>query len=78
MQQDNITFVITKEQIEQLRPYMPNIDELVLMPISVFQEELNDAIVYYLDSDNGYEETPTSMFLQDIYDEIYNQNKSEE
>ena len=77
MQQDNITFIITKEQIEQLRPYMPNIDELVLMKIIAFQEELNDAIVYYLDSDNGYEETPTSMFLQDIYDEIYNQNKSE-
>ena len=77
MQQEFIkeaTFKITQKQVQKLRPYLPNIDELISGDIDEFQEELNDAIVYYLDSNNGYEHTPTSIMLEDIYDEIYNQN----
>ncbi len=78
MQQTNVKFVITNEQIEKLRPYLPNIDELVQKDIGDFQEELNDAIVYWLDSSNGYEHTTTSLYLEELYDLIYEQNKKDE
>ena len=76
MQQEFIkeaTFKITPKQLEKIRPYLENIDEL-LQDYELFQEELDDAIVYYLDSNNGYEHTPTSIMLEEIYDEIYYQN----
>lgn len=78
MQQNNVKFIITNEQIEKLRPYLPDIDELVQKDIEEFQEELNDAIVYWLDSSNGYEHTPESMYLEELYDLIYEQNKQNE
>ena len=78
MQQENVKFVITDQQIEKLRPYLPDIDKLVRGDLDEFEDELNDAIVYYVDSSNGYDETPTSIFLQDLYDEIYEQNKKQE
>ena len=64
-------FRITKEQIEKLRPYLPNIDELVL-DYEEFQTKLDDAIIDELDE--NYEDTETSVMLQKLYDEIYNQN----
>ena len=64
-------FRITKEQIEKLRPYLPNIDELVL-DYEEFQTKLDDAIIDELDA--NYNDTETSIMLQRIYDEIYDQN----
>ncbi len=64
-------FRITKEQIEKLRPYLPNIDELVL-DYEEFQTKLDDAIIDELDA--NYNDTETSIMLQKIYDEIYDQN----
>ena len=64
-------FRITKEQIEKLRPYLPNIDELVL-DYEEFQTKLDDAIIDELDE--NYDDTETSIMLQRIYDEIYDQN----
>lgn len=64
-------FRITKEQIEMLRPYLPNIDELVL-DYEEFQTKLDDAIIDELDE--NYNDTDTSIMLQKIYDEIYDQN----
>ncbi len=64
-------FRITKEQIEKLRPYLPNIDELVL-DYEEFQTKLDDAIIDELDE--NYNDTDTSIMLQKIYDEIYDQN----
>ena len=64
-------FRITKEQIEKLRPYLPNIDELVL-DYEEFQTKLDDAIIDELDE--KYNDTDTSIMLQKIYDEIYDQN----
>ena len=75
MKKNKDEFIISSEQIEKLRPYLPDIDSLVCGDLDLFEDELNDAIVYHLDSKNGYEETEISMFLQDLYDEIYNQNK---
>lgn len=37
-------FIITKEQIETLRPFMPNIDELIQGDIQDFQLALDDAM----------------------------------
>ncbi|MDE6441211.1 MAG: hypothetical protein K2L12_00475 [Clostridia bacterium] len=65
-------FKITYEQLEKIRPYIENLDEL-LNNYSEFQTELNDAIVMELDED--YEDTDLSTMLQNIYDEIYLQNK---
>ena len=64
-------FRITKDQIEKLRPYLPNIDELVL-DYEEFQTKLDDAIIDELDE--NYNDTETSIMLQKIYDEIYDQN----
>ena len=64
-------FRITKEQIEKLRPYLPNIDELVL-DYEEFQTKLDDAIIDELDE--NYDDTEVSIMLQRIYDEIYKQN----
>jgi hypothetical protein len=69
---ENANFKITYRQLEKIRPYLPNVDEL-LQNIGKFQTELNDAIIFQLDKD--YEDTAASIMLQNVYDEIYHQNK---
>lgn len=64
-------FNITKEQIEKLRPYMPNIDELIQGDIQDFQLALDDVM---LDSLKGEEATDLTIKLEKIYDEIYDAN----
>lgn len=63
-----ILVVITDEQKEKIRPYLPNVDELITLSLHDFLVELNDAIVMELDED--YEDTDASIMLQKIYDEI--------
>ena len=66
-------FIITDEQIEKIRPYMENIDEVIKQGFEQFLIELDDAIIGELGLDD-YNSTPTSEMLQKLYDEILNQN----
>ncbi len=59
---------ITNEQIEKIRPFMPDIDVLIKGSLHKFLCELDDAIVAELDED--YEDTDVSIMLQRLYDEI--------
>ena len=65
-------FKITQEQIEKIKPFLPNIDELLQGSLRDFLRELDDAIIGELGE--NYDDTETSMMLQKIFDEIYNQN----
>lgn len=64
-------FIITKEQIETLRPFMPNIDELIQGDMQDFQLALDDAM---LDTLKDEEATDLTIKLERIYDEIYDAN----
>ncbi len=64
-------FIITKEQIETLRPFMPNIDELIQGDIQDFQLALDDVM---LDTLKDEEATDLTIKLERIYDEIYDAN----
>nr|DAQ28248.1 MAG TPA: hypothetical protein [Caudoviricetes sp.] len=67
-------FIITKEQIEKIRSFMPEIDDL-MQNYSKFENALDDAIIGELEfRDDEYWDTPNSIMLQKIYDEIYRQN----
>lgn len=44
-------FIITKEQIETLRPFMPNIDELVNGELNDLEEAIKDEIMDALDDE---------------------------
>lgn len=65
-------FKITQEQKEKLKPFLPNIDELLQGPLRNFLRELDDAIIGELGE--NYDDTDTSVMLQKIFDEIYDQN----
>ena len=65
-------FKITQEQKEKLKPFLPNIDELLQGSLRNFLRELEDAIIGELGE--NYEDTDTSIMLQKIFDEIYDQN----
>lgn len=65
-------FKITKEQKEKLESFLPNIDELLQGSLRFFLRELDDVIVGELGE--NYNDTETSIMLQKIYDEIYDQN----
>ena len=64
---------ITKEQIEKLRPFIPNIDEYVAtMSKDEFLREVDDAEIGELD--DKYNETNTSRMIRKLYLEISEQN----
>lgn len=65
-------FKITQEQKEKLKPFLPNIDELLQGTLRDFLRELDDAIIGELGG--NYDDTDTSIMLQKIFDEIYDQN----
>ena len=65
-------FKITQEQKEKLKPFLPNIDELLQGSLRNFLRELDDAIIGELGE--NYEDTDTSIMLRKIFDEIYDQN----
>jgi len=64
-------FIITRKQIETLRPFMPNIDELIQGDIQDFQLALDDAM---LDTLKDEDATDLTIKLERIYDEIYDAN----
>lgn len=64
---------ITKEQIENLRPFIPKIDEyLRTMDVEAFLREIDDAEIGELD--DNYNSTPTSRMIRKLYLEITEQN----
>ncbi len=65
-------FLITDEQVEQLKPFMPNIEEIIKLGLGEFLTELNYLIIDALDKD--YNSTPASDKLEKLYDDIYYQN----
>lgn len=65
-------FNILDEQIEKLRPFLNNIDELIIGDINDFFLALDDAILKA--TDINFDPTPTSYMLEDIYDNIFNNN----
>lgn len=66
--------IIKDEQIEILKPYIENIDELVQNgSVQEVLDAIDDAIV---DNILGNDDEPDEegIKLQKVYDEIYNQN----
>ncbi|MDD7457126.1 MAG: hypothetical protein PUK83_01680 [Clostridia bacterium] len=66
-------FIITKEQIETLRPFMPNIDELVEQDINDFLDALDEIMLDTLDE--NWESTADTVIIIKMFDEIYVQNE---
>lgn len=64
--------IITDEQINKIKPFMPNIKKVIKQGYYKFMVELNDIIVLQLDGD--YNSTPNSDMLQKLYNEINDQN----
>lgn len=66
-------FIITKEQIETLRPFMPNIDELVEQDINDFLDALDEIMLDTLDE--NWESTADTFIIIKMFDAIYIQNE---
>lgn len=66
-------FIITKEQIETLRPFMPNIDELVEQDINDFLDALDEIMLDTLDE--NWESTDDTVIIIKMFDAIYIQNE---
>lgn len=66
-------FIITKEQIETLRPFMPNIDELVEQDINDFLDALDEIMLDTLDE--NWESTADTVIIIKMFDAIYIQNE---
>ena len=72
--QQNI--IITKEQIEKLRPFIPKIDQyLMTMDKDSFLREIDDAEIGELD--DNYNETTSSRAIRELYVKISKQNKQD-
>ena len=67
-----LKFKITEEQIEIMRPFIDNVDEIIKLSLNDFLTELNYAIVGELGY--NYESTESSDKLQKLYNDILNQN----
>lgn len=65
-------FNITKEQIDLLRPYINDIDNLINQEINEFLLVLDDVILDSLDKDE--EATELTRKLDKLYDAIYSAN----
>lgn len=68
--------IIKDEQIEILKPYIENIDELVQNgSVQEVLDAIDDVIVdNILGNDDDDEPDEEGIKLQKVYDEIYNQN----
>lgn len=64
--------IITNQQIEALRPYLSNIDELVDGELNDLEEAIKDEILDALDEE--WADTKDSIILQRLFDEIFYQN----
>ena len=65
-------FKITEEQKIQLKKFVPDIEEYLQKNLSELLHEMN--LVMSGELDENYEDTPNSIFLQKISDELIEQN----
>ena len=65
-------FKITEEQKIQLKKFVPDLEEYLQKSLSELLHEMN--LVISGELDENYEDTPNSIFLQKIYDELIEQN----
>lgn len=65
--------VITDEQINELKPYIENLDELIADDVEALLEAVDDVIVDNILGNND-EPDDEGIKLQLIYDQICNQN----
>lgn len=66
--------IIKNEQIEELKPYIENIDELIQNDdVQELLDAIDDVIVDNILGNND-EPDEEGIRLQRIYDQIYNQN----
>ena len=65
-------FKITEEQKIQLKKFVPDIEEYLQKNLSELLHELN--LVMSGELDENYEDTPNSILLKKIYDELIEQN----
>lgn len=67
--------IIKDEQIEILKPYIENIDELVQNgSVQEVLDAIDDVIVDNILGNDDDEPDEEGIKLQKVYDEIYNQN----
>lgn len=65
---------MTHEQIEVLKPYIENIEDLIAEgDVQVVLDAIDDVIVDNILGNND-EPDEEGIMLQNIYDQIYNQN----
>lgn len=65
-------FKITQRQKESLKPFIPDIEDYLNKNLSELLHEMN--LVISGELDENYEDTPNSIRLQKIYDELLDQN----
>ncbi len=63
-----VSEVITKEEIEKIRPHLPDIEEYMEKDLREFLVELGYEITSEMDEE--FELTPTSRMLERIMDEL--------
>lgn len=65
-------FKITEQQKELLKPFIPDIEDYLHKNLSELLHEMN--LVISGELDDHYEDTPNSILLQKVYDELIEQN----
>lgn len=65
-------FKITEQQKESLKHFIPDIEDYLNKNLSELLHEMN--LVISGELDENYEDTPNSIQLQKIYDELLDQN----
>ncbi len=68
IEKHTIKFKITPEQIEKIRPYVKDLDKVLLQGYDRFSVVLDEAIEANLD--RNYKHTETSKMLEEIYQTI--------
>ncbi|GEM_PF-2671102 len=68
IKKNKLEFKITPEQIEKIRPYVKDIDKVLLQGYDRFSVVLDEAIEANLD--RNYKHTETSKMLEEIYQTI--------
>lgn len=63
-------FIITEKQIDDLRPYVPKLDDLLTGHVNDLLSAIDDVMTY----DDDWEPTVLTLKLEKIYDTIYGQN----
>ncbi len=65
-------FKITEKQKELLKPFIPDIEDYLHKNLSELLHEMN--LIISGELDENYEDTPNSIMLQKVYEELIDQN----